>query len=143
MHHLIRQCLVAGAVACALGCSNSDPIRGTYEIVRSETEKTLVAKGDKGWADRTFKFESGETTITFADGEVVKGSYKLDLTKTPPQIDLIAPMKEGKDYVTYGIFKLEGDTLLICQAKQESERPREFSVAAGGTVRLMTFKKKE
>jgi uncharacterized protein (TIGR03067 family) len=67
------------------------------------------------------------------------GSYKLDATKSPGEIDITPPKEDG---TLIGIFKIDGDTLTICLAdKGSSDRPTKFESLAGTNVMLVTLKR--
>ena len=60
-------------------------------------------------------------------------TYKTDTSKTPYQIDLTEKQPDGTDIKIYGIYKIEGDKLIICMSMSEkvADRPKEFKTAVG------------
>ncbi len=71
-------------------------------------------------------------------GTDVKGTYKLDATKSPCEIDTT-----GDDGSTWrGIVKIEGDTQTIALAPPGKPRPIEFASPAGSGIVFHIWKKK-
>lgn len=93
--------------------SDIDLIQGTWSI-----EAGGPAKGG------TLTFMKMEVTMQFPKNkDVFTGTFKLDPTKNPKQIDL--HMKGGE--ANHGIYVLDGDTLKVYAiAKDEGKRPTEF-----------------
>jgi hypothetical protein len=42
----------------------------------------------------------------------------------------------------YGIYRLEGDTLTVCLAEPNAERPKEFKTSEESKTTMLTLKKK-
>jgi uncharacterized protein (TIGR03067 family) len=105
-------------------------------------------------ADKAVPIQKGELTLNFdAKGGMhlsmmmagqkidLDASYKIDLTKTPFEIDLIPPSGKA-DRNSLGIFKIEGDTLTICSDDSGKMRPIKFETVAGnGAITLLKFKR--
>ena len=68
----------------------------------------------------------------------MNGTYVIEPAKSPKTIDIT--MKEGDKGTAHGIYELKGDTLKICVARPNTERPTEFTEK--GTV-FITFKRKK
>ena len=68
-------------------------------------------------------------------------SYKLDSSKTPPQIDMIGTEGDLKGKVAPGILKLDGDTLTMCYVMPGKERPTAFESQPNSGAFLVTWKR--
>lgn len=81
---------------------------------------------------------TGDTyAITGSVGTGAKGTYKLDATKTPCEID-----STGEDGTTWhGIIKIEGDTQTIALAPPGKPRPTEFASPADSGIVFHVWKK--
>ena len=58
-----------------------------------------------------------------------ESSYKTDDTKSPKHIDIVSKSPEGKDTTSLGIYKIEGDKLIICSGGGSVEVNRETGEA--------------
>jgi uncharacterized protein (TIGR03067 family) len=88
---------------------------------------TFVVKGDM------YTFKEGD------DEE--EGTLKLDATKKPAQMDVNITKGKDKGKKQYGIYQLDGDTLKICMAKPEQERPKDFTTKEGSEHFMLVFKR--
>jgi uncharacterized protein (TIGR03067 family) len=61
----------------------------------------------------------------------------IDSKKNPPRIDI--GITDGK-VNSKGIFKLEGDTLMVCWVL-DGERPKKFESPINSRIRLLTLKR--
>jgi uncharacterized protein (TIGR03067 family) len=119
------------AMACLLMGSNSalddDPgtdlknLQGTWKIVRAEQEGNDV-KGQLGYDEFLIEGNSSQVRIK---GEVRKGRFQIDPSKTPKQIT-VAPPGGGE---VLGIYELNGDTWKILVPKVGDGRPTSFKDA--------------
>ncbi len=118
------------------------------------TAETPTGKGiDGAWTVLSVEF-AGQTitelkgaTLVLADGKKVfrmppgaveQGTYTLDSTQTPKQIDTTTAGKPG---VVRGIYALEGNTLRMCFAQSGGRRPAAFATAAGSDALLMVLER--
>lgn len=137
---LLLASLVFGSLA--LGGDAAKGMQGTWK----------ATKGKLTWI---MAFKGNNFTVNMTDGEVtkgpIKGTFKVDTSKTPHQIDMkIVDASGDSDHekyvgkVSHGIIKLEGDSLTWCANEPGREgRPAEFSPKApeGKGYLLITLKR--
>ncbi len=121
----MRTLLLVGALAglAAGGERVADPLLGKWETV-------MVIRGDvpddglKG-AIREH-LDGGQYSVTPAAGSKspkVAGSYTVDTTKTPPHIDMMPDTGKYKGETLKGVYKLDGDSLVVAFAEPGQPRP--------------------
>lgn len=90
-------------------------------------------KGEKGKVD--LKFSGNKFTLTFAEKATFTGTFKVDASKKPRQIDMTVddgPHKEFIGKTAQGIFVIEGSTLKWAATEPGKEgRPDAFPEKAG------------
>jgi uncharacterized protein (TIGR03067 family) len=68
-------------------------------------------------------------------------TYKADAKKDPPEIDLL-PQAGKSDEPGVGVYRLDGDTLVLCLAfGKGAARPKKFASPAGSDALLITLKR--
>jgi uncharacterized protein (TIGR03067 family) len=98
------------------------------EVPKEDLEKvSLTVKGDE------YTFHRGD--------DVIKGTHKLDPTKTPKTIDAVRTEGPDKDKPLLGIYELSDDMYKVCFAAPGKERPTEFSSKEGSGHRLIVMKR--
>ena len=105
--------------------TDSDRIQGSWKIIKVEVEgkpppAEFVEKGK-------FVFNGNKVSIYQGDTMMEEATFALDSAKKPPTIDLTATAALGKGKITYGIYRIEGDTLTLCIG---DKRPSEFKAQA-------------
>jgi uncharacterized protein (TIGR03067 family) len=115
------------------GQTDARRLQGTWTLVWSITD------GQRAPADAT---PAPTMTLTDRDfrsewaGKLFRQSaYKLDPTRDPRWIDVIA---EGDDagHVSRGIYRFEGDELMLCLPRPNADRPDRFESKPGSGVSL-------
>jgi uncharacterized protein (TIGR03067 family) len=80
-----------------------------------------------------------EDKITIKVGEKpVEGSFKIDPSKKPRQIDITLKDETGK-----GIYQFKGDTLEICLSIPGQARPTEFKAPESTKNTLLVLKREK
>ena len=93
------------------------------------TGTTLVIKKDK----YTTVVKKKEYPVTFT----------LDPKQDPKHIDMMIPNDSGAPQLSKGIYKIEGDKLIICRGQAPGgERPRNFVSSAKDDVFVVTWERK-
>jgi uncharacterized protein (TIGR03067 family) len=89
-------------------------------------------------------FEGERFQILSGRGELLHaGTVRLDETARPAAIDFELTEGAAKGKTWKGIFKLEGETLIICDIAPDTGKPRpaEFEAKSGSGYVLITFKR--
>jgi uncharacterized protein (TIGR03067 family) len=142
----MRKVWILGAVALTLavaatgwagGAGDKDKLQGSWKL----TNVYFGGKEMPGGKAITITFAGDKVSFKEGDKGAEEGTYKIDPTKKPKQIDLTKG-KDGKDEAK-GIYSLEGDTLKIgigFSLKKEEVAARPPSFEDPGCI-TMTFKK--
>jgi uncharacterized protein (TIGR03067 family) len=70
-------------------------------------------------------------------------TYKVDVTKSPAQIDMIGTEGDLKDKAALGILKLDGEKLTMCYVMPGKQRPAEFDSQPQSGAFLVVWKRAE
>lgn len=139
----VPACFVASSLL--MGCFRSEEkpaALGVVSPVAKETEKKVAnqpadterlagvwmldARGETklSWMDSTWLRFEDEALFTNAMDELVSKKYLLDPNENPKTLDFIET--GGKSLRQLGIYKWEGEELVICLGYPEGPRPRDF-----------------
>jgi uncharacterized protein (TIGR03067 family) len=131
---MVSRCLIVVAAGLMLYCLDSvlgqekkadiDRIQGSWKMTKIEVEgkpppPEYVEKGK-------FVFKNNNVSIYQDDKVQEQATFVLDSAKRPPMIDFTATEGPGKGKISYGIYRIEGDSLTICMAAPGAKRPTEF-----------------
>lgn len=114
--------------------SDLESILGTWRITTGRYNGEEVADLTGG----EMIFDEQQVSFAFT-GQKGKFNYKLDSTQNPHWIDL---QNETGDTIM-GIYRLDGETLVICHHDVDSVRPTEFRSEAGDRLSLVTLQRVE
>ena len=79
--------------------------------------------------------------VSFNDKTVTKGTFKLDPTKKPKEIDAMPGGDPGKGMVQPGIYEFNKEGLRIVFAEAGQPRPKEFKSQAGSKQTMVQYEK--
>jgi uncharacterized protein (TIGR03067 family) len=101
-----------------------EKITGTWRVTTAKANGERVPPEHLPRLKLTFK--NGKFTAQLDKGEPQEGTYKLDPSKNPKQMDLNRTQgpKEGRNQI--GIYEFAGDTLKICACESGNKRPENF-----------------
>jgi RNA polymerase sigma factor (sigma-70 family) len=120
---------------------DKEKIQGTWQAVKMESEGREATEDEvkKG----KFVIKGDKLTTVRPDGFTSESDITIDPAQRPKTIDLVPQTgpdtEKGKTF--RGIYKLDGDTLILCMNGPEMERPKEFKTEAGTQVMLITLKR--
>ena len=129
--------LVALALAVAAPLPKDKPKSAPGPIEGRWVVESYVAGGQAEAMRAGMHLTFDGKSVVVAEEKGADVAYTARPKADPPEIDLTA----GKDLIP-GIYKVEGDTLLLCFPKAGGMgRPARFESPAGTTVVLMTLKR--
>jgi RNA polymerase sigma-70 factor (ECF subfamily) len=115
------------------GQTDAERLQGTWTLVWSITDGK-PAPQDSAPA-LTMRLTDKNFHSEWADRLFRQSTYKLDPTHDPRWIDLIAP-SEFPGHVSQGIYRFEGDELMLCLPRANADRPIRFESKPGSGVTL-------
>lgn len=138
-------------LALALGCGKKDntasgggaSLEGTWilngmEILGEKAPAEEINKEPE--SDRTLKV-TADKMIFVKKGKEDPSTYTTDKSKSPAHIDLVKKGEDGKEEKSYGIYKIDGDTLTLCivESDKADDRPKEFKTEKTGKSLSVVF----
>jgi uncharacterized protein (TIGR03067 family) len=117
-------------------------IEGTWSVVKLEIGGKVQDK-----ADLSGEFRFGpEITKMVSAGETVEFKHELrpskKPTEKPPELNFYANTMTSK-LILRGIYRHDGDELVICVAPETQPRPGEFKTTKEGGEIMFTMKRKK
>ena len=101
---------------------------GAWRVVSVEIEGKKMP--DKFFKE--FRLVLKGPQYTFHEGDMAsQGTYSVDVSKKPKQIDIKISEGPDKDKTMLGIYELEGDTYRLCLNPTGKDRPTEFASKPG------------
>jgi RNA polymerase sigma factor (sigma-70 family) len=115
-----------------------EKLQGTWNVA------TLEVDGEK-FPENVFKgskiIVKGNAFTTVSMGADYKGTFTIDISKTPKTIDLTFTDGPEKGNTSLAIYELDGDTWKMCLTIGKVDRPKEFKTKAGSGLGLETLKR--
>jgi uncharacterized protein (TIGR03067 family) len=127
-----------------------EKLKGTWVVQSFEVNgKPLDAL--KGMS---YVFDGDKLIVKRAKQNDREGSYKLDPSKEPKELDIITPHPDGGKTTTRAVYILDGDELTICSGttttttdsagkvtEKIGERPKKVDAKSGALITLKREKK--
>jgi uncharacterized protein (TIGR03067 family) len=129
----VRISVMVGKVAPqAGGPSDRERLQGAWVAVSGEFQGRPLTVDQL--QRMTLVFTGGSARITMPDGSGGEGTFKLDPTQTPKEIDVI----RSDDHLgMLGIYSLDGDRLRLCMGDPGEPRPKGFESTPGPNSRRL------
>lgn len=99
-------------------------LQGKWNVAAMEADGKALPENEFGL--KWFTFEGDKVTAK-RDDDSKPGTFKVDDTQKPPELDFTA---DGKTTSLKMIYKLDGDTLTLYIGKSEAIRPKTYDDAA-------------
>jgi uncharacterized protein (TIGR03067 family) len=158
---LARLCTIAAVVGLSASCVRPQVSSDDPNLPREELNR-FTGTWQSSWVVVSSKYKGGETISTadppkilaFAPDGTYKWAHGLRGKGRIVRLDPSAPLAEidcvlGEGHGRYegktqkGIYKLEGDTLIVCDSLPGEPRPTEFKSTKENGWELTRFKRLE
>jgi uncharacterized protein (TIGR03067 family) len=114
-------------------------IQGIWQPTALENDGSVVAKDRLRQCRLDIKEE--HLSSREADRLLQSATFQLTPGADPPAIDLTATTGPNRGKVIRGIYRLDGDRLVLCLGEPGQARPREFRSPAGSGHALIILKR--
>jgi uncharacterized protein (TIGR03067 family) len=140
MRPLFAFLLVVGTALAADADAELKALQGTWTLDAATLDgrdHTEIFAGMK------LTLKGNEFATDFA-GNSDQGTFTIDAAKSPKRIDIKTGEKGPfKGKTLPGIYKIDGDTLVICCHADAKTRPEEFAAHAKTRNMLLTYKRQK
>jgi uncharacterized protein (TIGR03067 family) len=120
-------------------------LKGKWEPVSSDSGGNKDDEAD--YKQFRLVFDGDKFTILKSGETHMKGTFKLDASKTPRQIDLKVeegPDEDVKGKALVGIYEVKGDELKWCFVPPDrGDRPKKFTTQSGSSQIFATLKRQK
>jgi uncharacterized protein (TIGR03067 family) len=115
--------------------------QGTWLVTSFVSDGTEASPEIVGSIQRVVK---DDHVVWKRDGKNFAGTtMELDPARTPRTIDVIPDGGSSRGKRVLGIYKWDGDSLTICMAGVDQDRPKEFEAGKGSGRTLMKLKREK
>jgi uncharacterized protein (TIGR03067 family) len=115
------------------------PLQGTWEIVSVEKEGSQLPQDDIGGMTVMI---AGSAYKLINKDNVSKGTFTLDASKDPKQMDVHHQTENGDAPTMPAIYEITGDNFRVCYNPEGGERPRSFSTKTDSPFLSVVYKRK-
>ena len=120
---------------CLLLAADDDEAKKEYVRFEGAWRFTSLEIEGTSLPENVFKSSrlilEGQHFTVKEDTGTIKGTYKVNLTKKPKQIDVTFADGPDKGKVLHGIYELDGDTYRVCIGLPGKSRPTAFESKPG------------
>jgi uncharacterized protein (TIGR03067 family) len=120
--------------------TDQDRLQGEWQLVGLEVREESVPAAKLAGTTLVIR---GDKYATVVKKKEYPTTFKLDPKQDPKHIDMFLPDDSGTPRLAKGIYKLDGDKLVICRGQAAGgERPRDFVSSATNDVFVVTWERK-
>jgi uncharacterized protein (TIGR03067 family) len=117
-----------------------DKLQGEWTLVGLEVREEAVPAAKLAGTTLIVKKDVYTTVVKKKEHPV---KFKLDPKPDPKHIDMFIPADSGEPQLSKGIYKIEGDKLIIARGQAAGgDQPRDFVSSAANDVFVVTWERK-
>ncbi len=114
---------------------------GTWVIGSSEANGSPIPDDESAGLTVTI---TGEKYSVNKDGQIDRGTFSIDTTKSPKQMDIHPETGPGAGRLMHAIYEFSGENLRVCYATQDgSARPTVFKTTPDSGEVMISYKRKQ
>ncbi|HEV3262227.1 MAG TPA: TIGR03067 domain-containing protein [Gemmataceae bacterium] len=139
---------VAAGILIAAGPSSSNATKRDLEKMQGDwAAVSMVVDGvtlSDDEAQSIFRTVKGNRyTLYLFSKALIKGTFKIDASKKPKTMDVVAADGPEKGKTVPGIYELDGDRLKVCFAPAGQKRPKDFTAKEGSGHTLTVWEREK
>jgi uncharacterized protein (TIGR03067 family) len=138
-----RTLLLAVVAGLLIAADAKDDAKEDLKKFQGTWSTSAEQNGEKAPQNATVVIKDNTYTVKVGDKTVDSGTFKLGAEKKVKTIDSTADIGPGKGKTMLGIYEIDGETIKICFAMPEKERPKEFEAKKGSDHVLYVMKKEK
>ncbi len=120
--------------------TDQEKFQGEWVMVGLEVREESVPAGKLAGTTLVIKKDKYTTVVKKKEYPV---TFTLDPKQDPKHIDMMIPNDSETPQLSKGIYKFEGDKLIICRGQAPGgDRPRNFVSSAKDNVFVVTWERK-
>lgn len=123
-----------------------DKLRGTWLTVSLVSDGKVVVDGKtprKPGPETKLQYDGDRWIVKVGAKEVANGTFKIDPTKIPKEMDLFDKTGVKNSNTKLAIYEITGDTYKYCVAPAGQPRPTEFASKPGSKLSLGVSKREK
>ena len=114
-------------------------LQGAWQVSTVEVNGSALPSEDVSKILVTVK---GTAYTVLNDGKSDPGSFTIDSSKQPGQMDIHPESGPDQGKTLLAIYEVASDTLRVCYAPEGAKRPTSFSTSDNSGRMLITYKRK-
>jgi uncharacterized protein (TIGR03067 family) len=118
------------------------PPPGEWRVERWETDGRLVEFKTGSATEKIVRFSSSKWTLSYKEASVPIMEWAAAYYQVEAVHEVDFNSDEPKQF-RKGIWKLDGDVLLICYSRPGADRPTDFTAPKGSSRTLYTLRRRE